>query len=420
MTGAAGAGKSALQQSIAECCAKDNILGGAYFISAADTSRNTASTIVPTIAYQLGLKHSTLQRSIAAAVEHDSLIFSQSLETQMDMLIVRPFESLRRSRACDMSTFPYAILIDGLDECQGELITTAGLDNSNTVAKRRAEDRQAELLAAIRNTLLNHDLPFRIFIASRPEWAIRTALGTCGSLHGLAYHIPLSDKYDATEDMCRYLQRRFQDIGLRINQPHWFTDGDIDTLVEAGSGQFAYVATVYKYVSERQGSPVQRLQTVLHWTPGQVTRPFEALDMLYRNILLRAKEAYEAVDTHSGRDFLLLLKICLLDLVGSDSAGLEYGGGLTGSDVLTPLLDLETHALEVLTLDLRSLVYLKEDKPGMQFLVPYHKSLYDFMDKKSRAKDLFVPIAPICTHIAKCSMQHIIESPEPELYTASK
>jgi hypothetical protein len=234
----------------------------------------------------------------------------------------------------------------------------------------------------------------------------------------LAYHIPLSDKYDATEDMRRYLRRRFQDIGLKINQ-HWFTEGDIDILVQAGSGQFVYVTTVYKYVSERRASPVQRLKTVLNWTPGQVTRPFEALDMLYRSILLSAKEAYEAVDTHSGRDFLLLLKIYLSDLENYDPDRWQYQGDSTGSDVVTALLNLESDALEILTSDLRSLVYLKEDEPGFRYLAAYHKSLYDFMDEISRAKDLFVPIPPIRTQLAKCSMQRILEYPGLELHTES-
>jgi hypothetical protein len=337
----------------------------------------------------------------------------------MDVLIARPFESIGRSRECDIASFPYAILIDGLDECQGEPIPTTDprVRHVNTAAKYKAEDRQAELLSAIKNSLLKHDLPFRIFIASRPEWAIHTALGTGGSLHRLAYHIPLSDKYDATEDMRRYLRRRFEDIGLRINRPHWFTEGNIDTLVRAGSGQFVYVATVYKYVSERRASPVQKLKTVLNWTPEQVTRPFEALDMLYRNILLNAKEAYEAVDTHSGRDFLLLLKLYLLNLARFDWG---YGGESTGSDVVTTLLNLESEALEILTQDLRSLVYLKGDEVESRYLAPYHKSLHDFINEKGRAKDLFVPLAPICTHLARCSMQRIIEFPEPELYTPSK
>ncbi|KAJ2927796.1 hypothetical protein H1R20_g9298, partial [Candolleomyces eurysporus] len=402
MTGAAGSGKSALQQTIAERCAKGNILGAAYFISVADAKRNTASTIVPTIAYQLGLHHPTLQHFVAAEVEHDPLIFSRSLITQMDVLVVRPFENLQRSNECDTSTFPYVILIDGLDECQGDPSTTTDL--GRVKMKYKAEDRQAEFLAAIRNSLLNNDLPFRVFIASRPELPIRTALGPTGSLHGLAYQIQLSDQYDATEDMRRYLRRRFQDIGLRIGQPNWFTEGNIETLVQAGSGQFVYVATVFKYVSEPRASPVHMLKTVLNWTPGQATRPFEALDMLYTNILSNAKEAYEAVDAHSGRDFLLLFRICHF---GEESL-LEYFGF---PNRLSTLLNLESNASEILASDLRSLVYLEDELGSMQLTV-YHKSFSDFMNEESRAKDLFVSYSRVQAHIAKCCMQCIIESPE--------
>ncbi|KAJ2921067.1 hypothetical protein H1R20_g16026, partial [Candolleomyces eurysporus] len=394
MTGAAGSGKSALQQSIAECCAKDKILGAAYFISAADSNRNTASTIVPTIAYQLGLNHPILRRFIAAEVEHDPLIFSRSLKAQMNVLIVRPFESLRRSEECDLSTFPYAILIDGLDECQGDTNTTDGLGRVRI--KYKAEDRQAELLSAIKHSLLTRDLPFRIFVASRPEWAIHTALGSTAT-------------NTTRQRICvGYLQRRFQDIGLRIGQPDWFTEDNIETLVQAGSGQFVYVATVYKYVSERRASPAHMLKTVLGWKPWQATRPFEALDILYTNILLDAKEAYEAVDAHGGRDFLCLFEMFCMDAGGD----LSLFGKVLGAHHLSALLNLESNVLEILTLDLRSLVYLVENEAGTMHLAVYHKSLSDFMNEAGRAKDLFVPSSRVYTHLAKCYMQHIIESPE--------
>ncbi|RXW15559.1 hypothetical protein EST38_g10293 [Candolleomyces aberdarensis] len=398
MTGAAGSGKSALQQSIAELCAEDNILGAAYFISAADRSRNTASTVVPTIAYQLGLNHPTLKPFIAAEVDQNPLIFDLSLKTQMDALIVRPFKSLQSSEEYDISTFPYAILIDGLDECQGEATgTTTDLGH----AKTRAEERQAELLAAIKDSLLTHDLPFRIFIASRPEWAIRTALDPGGSLHDLAYHVQLSE-YDATQDMRRYLQRRFH--GLRSSQPRWFTEGDIDALVRAGSGQFVYVAIVFKYVSERRASPAQRLKTVLSLMPGegQVKGPFEALDMLYTNILLSAKEAYEAVNAHSGHDFLLLFRMFHLQ---------GRGPLYKSNTVPNRLLHLEDDALTRVTFDLRSLVYLEEDESGIVVLKEHHKSLSDFMDDETRAKDLCVPVSRVHAHLAKCLMEHILKYP---------
>ncbi|KAJ2916153.1 hypothetical protein MD484_g4266, partial [Candolleomyces efflorescens] len=407
MTGAAGAGKSALEQSVSECCEEDGILGCAYFISAADSSRNTASTIVPTIAYQLGLKDPTLRGSIAAAVEHDSLIFTKSLQTQMDILIVRPFECFQ-SAACD--TFPYAILIDGLDECQGDPLNTTDARHPSSTPRYKAEDRQAELLAAIKNSLLKPNLPFRFFIASRPELVVRTALGPGGSLHKVAYHIPLSDEYDATEDMRRYLRRRFQDIGLRINRPDWFTEDNVDTLAEAGSGQFVYVATVCKYVSDPRGLHVERLRAVLEWKPDQVTRPFESLDMLYRHILSNAKEKYEAIDTHKEHNFLLLLNILLTNFDACPDSKCWYYGNANDSptDYVLDFLGLGQDALETLTLDLRSLVYLGE-RHQVRALMVYHQSLYDFMDDRSRAQDLYVSNVSMVEHLAKCDMQQILK-----------
>ncbi|KAJ2933250.1 hypothetical protein H1R20_g3849, partial [Candolleomyces eurysporus] len=413
MTGAAGAGKSALQQTIAERCKKSGILSAALFCSSTDPTRNTVAFIVPTIAYQIGLKHHGFRNSVSAAVKHDPNIFSLSLQSQMDVLIVRPFESLRRTQGLDTNTFPYVILIDGLDECVGKYCTTLQPTPADADDRRQAEDRQAELLAAIRHCIVGNNLPFRIFIASRPEWAIRTALKPGGYLWQVAYHIELSDKYDASGDMRRYLQRRFEDIGLQIGDPQWFSKDAIDTLVQAASGQFVYVAIVYKYISERRSSPAERLKIVLTWIPheGQVVRPFEALDRLYASILSSAKKAYEAVDTHHGRNFLLLIKAHHMNIAGFHVLP-EPMYCLFPADVLSALLGLETSAQDILFSDLRSLVTLekKGNFRGSKLRL-YHKSFSDFLNQESRAMELFVSEPDVCTHLAKCCLQHIIECP---------
>ncbi|KAJ2936995.1 hypothetical protein H1R20_g94, partial [Candolleomyces eurysporus] len=401
MTGAAGSGKSALQQTVAEYCATSDILGAAFFISSTDPTRNTASAIVPTIAYQLGLKHDGFRNFVAAAVKHDRHIFSRSLQSQMDVLIIRPFKNLRRSKQLDPNTFPYAILIDGLDECNGKPTTTSQLIHFGADERRQAEDRQVELLAAIKRCILDNDLPFRFFIASRPELAIRTALEPGGHLREVAYHIQLSDNYDASEDMRKYLQRRFEVIGLRIGDSQWFTKGNIETLVRAASGQFIYVAVVYKYISEPRTSPVERLKIVLTWAPheGQMACPFEALDRLYTNILLGAKNAYEAIDTHRGRDFLLLFRT--LDLIPHSFT--------ISADILSALIGIEARGEENLISDLHSLVTITTDGCDYSCLGVYHKSFSDFLIEESRAKDLFVPESRVYTHLAKCCMQRIVE-----------
>ncbi|KAJ2937079.1 hypothetical protein H1R20_g4, partial [Candolleomyces eurysporus] len=304
----------------------------------------------------------------------------------MNTLIVRPFSHLRERVDLDLTTFPYAILIDGLDECQGEA-------------------RQAELLAAIRLCLLATNLPFRIFLASRPEMAIRTALEPGGHLHRVANHLRLSDKYYAEKDMCRYLRRRFRALSPRVGNPQWFTEKDINVLAEAASGQFVYVATAYNYISQPRGSPADRLKIVLTWTPheGQVARPFEALDRLYANILLAAKEAYEAVDTHRGRDFLMLFRTYQLNSTQELPwcATRQYDLAL-----LSSLLGVEHNALKILISDLHSLVTLEGAS-----LRRYHKSFYDFLDHESRSKNLFISCHRVLGYIERRRLSYIIKYP---------
>ncbi|RXW21225.1 hypothetical protein EST38_g4639 [Candolleomyces aberdarensis] len=380
-------GKSALQQTIAEICGRKNILGSSFFFSATDPSRNTVNPVVPTIAYQLGRRSPEVKRLIKAAVEEDPLIFSQSLRDQMATLIVGPFECLG-SEGLNLSTVPYAILIDGLDECRGE-------------------DSQAGLLTAIRECLLVDHLPFRIFIASRPEWAIRTALAPDGHLYALAYHIQLSDKYDASGDMCRYLLRRFHALTSRTGDPRWFTQRDIDTLVSAASGQFVYVATAFNYISERRGSPAERLKIILTWTPHdrRKARPFEALDILYRNILSTAKNAYEAVDTNGDRDFLLLLRTHHLNISA------KHWNWSFPANVLSTVLGLGAGGEEDLISDLCSLLTLEKGDSGDLTLRLYHKSFSDFLQEESRAKALFVPLSRLYTNLKSCCLQKIWERP---------
>ncbi|RXW11840.1 hypothetical protein EST38_g14015 [Candolleomyces aberdarensis] len=412
MTGAAGSGKSALQQTTAEICGEKNTLGASFFFSATDPSRNTVKPVIPTIAYQLGSGNLEVKRFIKAAVEEDNLIFDKSLRDQITTLIVKPFEHLG-GRGLDFNTLPLAILIDGLDESQAEHECRGKCSEDSQVghACRRkcsedsqaehacrgksAEDSQEELLAAIKECLLVDHLPFRIFIASRPEWAIRTALAPGGYLHALAYHIQLSDKYDASGDMCRYLQRRFQALSSRTGNPHWFTQNDIDRLVSAASGQFVYVAMAFNYISERRGSPAERLKIVLTWTPHdrRMARPFEALDILYRNILSTAKNAYEAVDTNGDRDFLLLLRTHHLNISA------RIYDWTFPANVLSMVLGLGSGGEEDLFSDLRSLLTLKKDGSGNSTLRLYHKSFSDFLEEESRAKALFVPRSRPYTHL---------------------
>ncbi|KAJ2920846.1 hypothetical protein H1R20_g16251, partial [Candolleomyces eurysporus] len=344
------------------------------------------------MAYQLGLGSVELRREMGTAVAKDPLIFTKSLKTQMETLIVAPFDYLRcNGKGLELSAqLRNAILIDGLDECTDE-------------------QRQAEVLSTIHECLIkNENMPFRIFIASRPEWAIRSALEQAGYLHQVAYHIRLSDDYNAFSDIERVLWRRLREIGRkssdpRARSPEWPSKEIIEAVCKAASGQFIYAATVIKFVSDIRSSPVDRLQIVLTWTPDkdQRAKPFASLDYLYTNILSRAKEEYEASNT-DGHDFLLLIRVYQLMHRGR-------WGTCPELSELAEFLDLAANAHERLLWDLRSLITTVTPRRHLLRLHFYHKSFHDFLDKERRSMDLFVPEGRADRYVATLSLRYIEE-----------
>ncbi|KAJ3505532.1 hypothetical protein NMY22_g17553 [Coprinellus aureogranulatus] len=393
LTGAAGSGKSAIQQTIAERCAAENILAASFFFSALDATRNTADYVVATIACQLALASHPLKVLICEAVERDPLVFERSFQTQMNALIVEPLSQLRSCQGV-----PQAILIDGLDEC-------------------KEESHQAELLLAIQHCLLAPSLPFlfKIFIASRPEHAIFTSLQPAGHLHSLAYHIRLNQAYDADADIERYLWRRFHAIAGQTSDPRakvigWPGERTVHALVTNASGQFIYAATAIKYISERRSSPVDRLHAVISWAPGTIVpgRPFAALDTLYCNILSKARDNHRAAEGESGEDLIVVLKA--YDTIP------DYAYGMSTWGWRSVFLKLTHGKLQALVCDLRSLVDVQtigadsDDNEPEERLDIYHKSFFDFLDDADRAGELYVPDTAVVSCILSLCFSHLTDA----------
>lgn len=388
MTGAAGAGKSALQQTTAERCAQKNILAASFFFNRADPTRNNISQLIPTLAYQLGQHLPALRQAIGAAVQNDPLIFAKSLPAQMQVLILAPVRCLDPQ---DQANLPYAILIDGLDECVGE-------------------QHQAELLTVIRQHMLERPCPFRIFIASRPELPIYRALQPKGHLYQMAYHIRLSDQYDATSDIRRSLWRRLNEISAQRGfDDSWIKEKDVETIVKDASGQYIYAITVIKYVGDPRGSPPSRLRAVVNWaTAGSGDRfhPLASLDLLYTNILSSAHHAYESVDSNQY-DFLLLFNIYLtLPLLLKDGPSMTMAA-------CDALIGVEENTHDLIISDLRSLVTMRRNRHRNLVLDCYHKSFSDFRTSSARAQNLYVSQHKIVTCAVDCSLPHIYASVNP-------
>ncbi|KAF9067178.1 hypothetical protein BDP27DRAFT_1226351, partial [Rhodocollybia butyracea] len=141
--GPAGAGKSAIMRTLSNQLQSDGRLGGCFFFKRSHQTRGNAKVLFVTIAYQLALDIPWLRGPISQVVKHNPSILARSIKIQLQKLISEP---------CHMhpNENPITILIDGLDECEGQ-------------------DVHLEILRAIRYSFTEHSLPLRFIIASRPE-----------------------------------------------------------------------------------------------------------------------------------------------------------------------------------------------------------------------------------------------------------
>ncbi|KAJ7877792.1 hypothetical protein B0H13DRAFT_1631557, partial [Mycena leptocephala] len=142
--GPAGAGKSAIMQTLCQRLKDAGQFDGSLFFKRDHPTRGNARVFFATLAYQLALHQSNLQSSISKCIETDPSIVARGMDVQLPTLILEPSRMLK-------DTTPL-ILIDGLDECQGH-------------------DIQQEILRLIGSTA--SDSCLRILVASRPEPHIR-------------------------------------------------------------------------------------------------------------------------------------------------------------------------------------------------------------------------------------------------------
>ncbi|KAJ7464857.1 hypothetical protein B0H11DRAFT_68244 [Mycena galericulata] len=263
--GPAGAGKSAIAQTMAERWAEDGELAAAFFFARWRVGGSSGKTVFPTIAYQLALHIRGLRELIGLAVERDPAICDKSLEEQARVLIVEPMAGLDHQE-------PYVVIVDGLDECEGK-------------------QAQSRIVDIIFHMFANNYLPLRFLICSRPEPHIRESFESLPPETDFR-RVVLDDSFNPSLDILRYLRDSFAHIQEK-RFPHQFTtnslwpsERDLWTLVNKASGQFIYAATVIKFVDEEYCHPVEQLRLILSLSESEFSSSaFADLDILYQFIL---------------------------------------------------------------------------------------------------------------------------------------
>ncbi|KAJ7918017.1 hypothetical protein B0H13DRAFT_308516 [Mycena leptocephala] len=258
--GPAGAGKSAIAQTLCQKLEEEGHLGASFFFKRGHPSRGHAKRLFTTIAYQLALVVPDLNRHIFESVETNPSLVDKSLSTQLRKLIVEPCQQ-------STSTHTLIVVIDGLDECEDQKV-------------------QQEILCLIGCAVTEQQLPLQFLIASRPESHIREIF--TGMLNNI--HCPLNVE-QSFNDVWRYLLDEFARIHrdhratmARIPYP-WPSPETINNLVHKSSGYFIYASTVIKFIDDKNFRPTERLAIITEMTEHLSESPFASLDQLYIQIL---------------------------------------------------------------------------------------------------------------------------------------
>ena len=366
MYGPAGAGKSAIAQSIAELC--EALLAASFFFSRTTEGRSDSSRLVATIVWQLIMAIPEIREIVLSSVERDPTILCRTPATQMKNLIVDPLNQVTNEI---LKRRPRLIIIDGLDEC----------------LPPRLQDDILQFLSA---SLKRLKTPLYFLVASRPHQNIQNIFMS-DSFKGVTQTLPLEYDYQSEQDIRYFLTSSFNNI--RREHPYlptsWPNDSHIETVVKKSSGQFIYAATVMRYVDEGHHGHEKRFSTVLGLQSSNNTDvPFATLDELYLQIFGSIGK-----DEIEGVMEVLSARICLKVRV---------------LEVLEEFFDYRRGELACVLRGISSLVLVPERRwdPFDETEVKiYHASLPDFLLDRTRSRSFYLDPPAVLLKLARRCIQ---------------
>ena len=355
--GPAGAGKSAIAQTVAETCAGRGQLAASFFFARTIAARNALKHLFPTIAVQIAFSAPEKRRRLDKILKNDPCIAERAMGS-VDLVA-----SLFQQDSALVPSSRSLVIIDGLDECQGH-------------------DDQCRALEQVSHMVNTQHLPLLFLIVSRPEAHLCEAFEE-PHLADISEHLSLYGNFQARDDVTTYLKsefsriyssKRHRDVMEFVPRP-WPSESVIDGLARKSEGYFIYPSTVIRYVDEENFSPVERLDQILNISnpavPPSEPTPFAELDKLYLQIL-----------SSCPKSNLPIVKRIL---------GFVVNHGRVEITVIEGLLHLARGQVKLKLRGLRSLISSEDGKfPGDVSIRVNHASFRDFLDDRERSKDYHV------------------------------
>jgi hypothetical protein len=274
--GVAGSGKSTISTTIANSFRQFGHLGAFLFFDRDVATRSDPSTIIRTLAYQIGLFHPTIGDAIGTAIESTPTISVSPLNFQFQGLIVNPISSI----PVLTDSLPILLILDALDEC-------------GNPKERRG------LLAVLKHESRNLPSGIKILITSRDDLDICNAFEA--QHHIRAQELDIASDINAG-DVSLYISHRLSYI-LADNRylglaSDWPGEERTRLLAKHACGLFVWASTATAFIEDGH-DPDERLDTVLGAQEASASK--SALDELYLTAL---KSVWKWEDISFQSDFL--------------------------------------------------------------------------------------------------------------------
>ncbi|KAF8694677.1 hypothetical protein AX14_001956 [Amanita brunnescens Koide BX004] len=344
LAGDAGSGKSTIACSVAGHFDIDetkseaqNILRATFFCSRQFEETRKQKYIIPTIVYQLAHQSRSYKHALLRADKFGSV---DVLSKQMKDLLIGPWQRSANDRRPELP--PYLVVIDALDEIEGE---------GGPVFLR-------DLLMTV-NSDQFQGLKFLITSRPHPDLASLCATFSSNAVCRL-YEVP-TDTVKA--DIVTYLKHKL---------PNLRDEPELTKLAQEADGLFIYAATVVRYITLRpkmaKGEQIDLMRKLFGSTGAMSSTTASLVDELYRQIL---REAFSNLEDKPFRTRLRILHtfLCTEDRVSPSIAAALSSD--TGTEEQASIVVEELHAV----------LYVKE---GCVFW--YHASFQDFIFTETRSK----------------------------------
>ena len=338
LTGQAGSGKTTIAYTIAKRFEEgDNanqhtILGGSFFCSRQFQETQVQTRIIPTITYQLAHKCKLYANIWQVVGEFDSV--DQDVSSQIRDLFVGP------RLLSDPEVPPYLIIIDGLDEIEG--------------------DRGLKFLDDLLIAINRFDLRGFKFLVTSRSYPSGAAL------------------YERFASICRFqdapIEEARSDIKtyLETQLPELAGSPEIAALEQHAGGLFIYAATAVKYLTPFDSITVREQIKMLNdflsksYKLASSSDATSLVDELYRHIM------YDAFSTLSAEVLARRLRTLYTFLCTADPT--------SASVVAALVLDGNDEDARAVLPDLHAVLYNQDDR-----VFWYHASFLDFIFTEARS-----------------------------------